>query len=252
LSNLISTKSLLIINAKINASDIMDELQERIAGEIALSDSPGSTMKKWRELFGISQVELAKYLKISTSTISDYEGNRRMSPGVGVIKRFVSAIFEIDRQHGGEVIRNLAKFGSIDNKEESYYFLKDFTAPIDGVDFARLMEAKIIANPSTLDTVKLFGYTLLDSLRVILEISPSEYPKLFGTTTERAFIFDQVSTGRSPMVVVRVAPIKPRVVVIRGLEEIDKLAIKIAQVEKIPLLATKLSVDEIKTRLEKI
>ena len=249
---MISTKSLLIINAKIKASDIMDELQERIAGEIALSDSPGSTMKKWRELFGISQVELAKYLKISTSTISDYEGNRRMSPGVGVIKRFVSAIFEIDRQHGGEVIRNLAKFGSIDNKEEPYYFLKDFTAPIDGVDFARLMEARIIANPSTLDTVKLFGYTLLDSLRVILEISPSEYPKLFGTTTERAFIFDQVSTGRSPMVVVRVAPIKPKVVVIRGLEEIDKLAIKIAQVEKIPLLATKLSVDEIKTRLEKI
>jgi len=229
----------------------MDELQERIAGEIALSDSPGSTMKKWRELFGISQVELAKYLKISTSTISDYEGNRRMSPGVGVIKRFVNAIFEIDRQHGGEVIRNLAKFSS-NNKEEPYYFVRDFTAPIDGVDFARLIEAKIVANPSTLDTAKLFGYTLLDSLRVILEISPSEYPKLFGTTTERAFIFDQVSTGRSPMVVVRVAPIKPRVVVIRGIEEIDKLAIKIAQVEKIPLLATKLSVDEIKTRLDKI
>ena len=44
----------------------MDELQERIAGEIALSDTPGSTMKKWRELFGISQVELSKFLKIST------------------------------------------------------------------------------------------------------------------------------------------------------------------------------------------
>ena len=49
----------------------MDSIQEWIAGEIALSDTPGSTMKKWRELFGISQVELAKYLKISTSTISD-------------------------------------------------------------------------------------------------------------------------------------------------------------------------------------
>ncbi len=230
----------------------MDELQERIAGEIALSDSPGSAMKKWRELFGISQVELAKYLKISTSTISDYEGNRRMSPGVGVIKRFVEAIFEIDRQHGGEVIRNLAKFGPAEQKEEPYFFLKDFSAPIDGIDFARLIDAKIVANPSMLDVVKIFGYTLLDSLRVILEISPNEYPKLFGTTTERAFIFDQVSTGRSPMVVVRVAPIKPRVVVIRGLEDVDKLAVKIAQVEKIPLLSTKLSVEEIKTRLNNI
>lgn len=79
----------------------MDTLQERIAGEIALSDSPGSTMKKWRELFGISQVELSKFLKISTSTISDYEGNRRASPGVGIIKMrgykhsFVTAPYEI-------------------------------------------------------------------------------------------------------------------------------------------------------------
>jgi putative transcriptional regulator len=43
----------------------MDDLEEKIAGEIAMAESAGSTMKKWRELFGISQVELAKYLKIS-------------------------------------------------------------------------------------------------------------------------------------------------------------------------------------------
>ena len=36
----------------------MDNLQERIAGEITLSETPGGTMKKWRELFGISQVDL--------------------------------------------------------------------------------------------------------------------------------------------------------------------------------------------------
>ncbi|MGC8709992.1 MAG: helix-turn-helix domain-containing protein [Candidatus Micrarchaeia archaeon] len=230
----------------------MDSLQERIAGEIALSDSPGSTMKKWRELFGISQVELSKYLKISTSTISDYEGNRRMSPGTGVIKRFVNSIFTIDEQRGGEVVRNLEKFNIPKEKEEPYYSLRDFSAPIDGVDFARMIDAKIVANPNLLDTTKLFGYTILDSLRVILEISPSEYPMLFGTTNERAFIFDQVSTGRSPMVVIRVAPIKPKLVVIRGIDEIDKLAIKIAQIEKVPLLTTKISLEEIKARLGSI
>lgn len=230
----------------------MDSLQERIAGEIALSDSPGSTMKKWRELFGISQVDLSKYLKISTSTISDYEGNRRMSPGVGVIKRFVNSIFTIDEQRGGEVVRNLEKFNTPKEKQEPYYTLRDFSAPIDGMDFARILDAKIVANPNLLDTTKLFGYTILDSLRVILEISPSEYPMLFGTTNERAFIFDQVSTGRSPMVVIRVAPIKPRLVVIRGIEEVDKLAIKIAQIEKVPLLTTKISIEEIKARLGSI
>ncbi len=229
----------------------MDTLQERIAGEITLSDSPGSTMKKWRELFGISQVELSKFLKISTSTISDYEGNRRASPGVGIIKRFVAALFTIDSSKGGEVVRNLEKY-NLPQEKDPFYLIHDFASPISGTDFARIIDAKIISNPNLLDTVKIFGYTLIDSIRVILEISPSEYPKLFGPTNERAFIFDQVSTGRSPMVVIRVAPIKPRIVVIQNVADMDKLAIKIAQIEKIPLLSTKLSTEEIKARLNNV
>ena len=161
----------------------MDSLQERIAGEITLSETPGSTMKKWRELFGISQVELAHYLKISTSTISDYEGNRRASPGVGIIKRFIQALMTMDNQRGGEVIRNLEKFNKdIKTDKDPFYFIHDFSAPISGTDLVRLIDAKIVTNPNYLDSMKLFGYTLLDSLRVILEISPSEYPRLFGAT----------------------------------------------------------------------
>ena len=87
---------------------------------------------------------------------------------------------------------------------------------------------------------------------MIVELPISDYPKLFGSTTERVFIFDQVSTGRSPMVVIRVAPIKPRIVTMCNLDSVDKLAIKIAQVEKIPLLTTKLSVAEIEERLSKV
>ncbi len=229
----------------------MDSLEERISGEITMSDSPGTTMKKWREIFGISQVELSKYLKISPSTISDYEGNRRASPGVNVVKRFVHALVQIDQERGGSVIRNLQKLEA-KSEETSYYYLHDFSAPITGVDFARQIEAKIITNPNYLDTMKLFGYTILNSLKVILEISPSEYPRLFGSTSERAFIFDEVSTGRSPMVVVRVAPIKPKVVVILNLDNVDKLAVKISQIEHVPLLTTKLSAEEIKLRLGNI
>lgn len=229
----------------------MDTLQERIAGEIALSESPGSTMKKWRELFGISQVELSKFLKISTSTISDYEGNRRASPGVGIIKRFVNALFELDSKRGGEIARNLGRYNH-PQSENPFYSIHDFAAPIDGDDFARIIEAKVVSNPGYLDNIKLFGYTMIDSLRVILEISPNEYPKLFGNTSERVFIFDGVSTGRSPMVVIRVAPIKPRLVVLQNIDNVDKVAIKISQIEKMPLLTTKLTTEEIKLRLDKI
>lgn len=232
----------------------MDNLEEKIAGEIAMAESAGSTMKKWRELFGISQVELAKYLKISASTISDYEGNRRVSPGVGIIKRFVKSLLVLDEQKGSEVTRNLEKFNAAPKGESegSAYVIKDFSTPISSMDFSRLIDAKIAANPNLLDTIKLFGYTMIDSLKIILEMSPNEYPKLFGNTTERAFIFDQVSTGRSPMVVIRVAPIKPKLVVIQNVETVDKLAVKIAQIEKIPLLTTKLSAEELKLRLSNI
>ena len=231
---------------------MMDELKEKIAGEITLSDSPGSTMKKWRELFGVTQIDLAKQIKISTSTISDYESNRRLSPGVGVIRRFVDTLVKIDKERGGNVVSSLEKNISTTNGKDSYYKIHDFMAPISGTDFNRIIEGKVVANPAYLDSVKLFGYTRLDSLRVILEMAPSEYTKLFGSTTERAFIFERVSTGRSPLVVVRIAPIKPKIIVIHNVVNVDKLAIKIAQVEKIPLIVTKLDIDKLYDRLEKI
>jgi putative transcriptional regulator len=230
----------------------VDELREKIAGEITLAESPGSAMKKWRELFGVTQIELAKQIKISTSTISDYESNRRLSPGVGVIKRFVEALFIIDGVHGGTVKNGLERMAPKTEEKDSFYTIHDFTSPISGSDFNRIIEGKVIANPNYLDSIKLFGYTRLDSLRVILELSPAEYPKLFGSTTERAFIFERVSSGRSPLVVVRVSPIKPKVIVIHNVTTVDKLAIKIAQIEKIPLLVTKLDIEEVYKRLSKL
>src|SRR3989338_581352 len=85
----------------------MDKLAVSIAGEIALSKDPGSSMKKWREIFGISQTELAEALKISSSTISDYEGGRRKSPGIGVVARLVESLLDIDRKRGGKVKKQL-------------------------------------------------------------------------------------------------------------------------------------------------
>jgi putative transcriptional regulator len=228
------------------------DIKERIAGEIALAESPGNVMRKWRELFGVTQAELAAHIKVSASTISDYESNRRQSPGVGVIKRFVDSLFEIDASKGSTVVKSLEKFAAPKATTSPFYVVHDFTSPISAVDFTRIIEGKIIANPNYLDSIKLFGYTEIDSLRVILEMMPQDYPLLFGSTTERAFLFSQVSTGRSPMVVIRVAPIKPKMVVMHNLGTVDKLAIKLAQVEKIPLITTKLDLNEIRERLKKV
>ncbi|MEM3953198.1 MAG: helix-turn-helix domain-containing protein [Nitrososphaerota archaeon] len=76
-------------------------LMARIAGEIILSESPGNVMRKWRQLFELNQSELAKYMNISPSVLSDYENNRRKSPGASFIRKFVKALIEADLQRGG-------------------------------------------------------------------------------------------------------------------------------------------------------
>lgn len=218
-----------------------------VAGEIALSDTPGGTMKKWREIFGITQVQLGEHLKISASTISDYEGNRRKSPGIGVVRRFIEALVAIDTQRGGAVVQRFKE----EEKEEHFFDVHDFSSAISAEDFAKAIDAKVIVNEGLLREKKIYGYTLIDSIKVIMELPYSEFPKLYGQTNERAFVFTEVSTGRSPMVVIRVTPMKPSIVVLHGLQSVDKLAVKIAQKERIPILTTKLEIPKILDALKK-
>ena len=97
---------------------------------------------------------------------------------------------------------------------------------------------------------QIFGHTVVDSLKAILEMDGQDFLNLYGWTTERALIFTNVSTGRSPMVAIRVSSIKPRLVVFQGVSRLDRLAVKLAKIENIPLIITKLSVDELLDRLK--
>ena len=81
---------------------------------------------------------------------------------------------------------------------------------------------------------------------MILELPYESFIKIYSGTSERALVFLHVSTGRSPMIAVRVTPIKPAVIILHDITEVDKLAIKIAESEGIPLLTTKMSRDEIR------
>ncbi|MFH1285548.1 MAG: helix-turn-helix domain-containing protein [Candidatus Micrarchaeota archaeon] len=226
----------------------METLSVKIAGEIALSDSPGSTMKKWREIFGVTQAELAEYLKISASTISDYEADRRKSPGIAVVRRFIESLLKIDSDKGGVIT---AKFTQPVNFAD-FFETHEFATSITMLDFAKLIKAEPVVHEDMLAEKKVYGYTMIDSIKVILDLPHSEFPKLYGRINERAFIFTQVSTGRSPMVVIRVLPTKPSMVVLHGLKEVDKLAIKIAQREQIPLLTTAMSVEKMGEELKKL
>ncbi|BAD85877.1 predicted transcription regulator, containing DNA-binding HTH domain [Thermococcus kodakarensis KOD1] len=217
-----------------------EALAKRIAGEITLSSDPGKTMRKWREIFGISQTELADYLGVSSSVISDYEGGRRKSPGASTIRKFVEALIEIDEKRGGNVIRAFSKTIEGELPTDAILDIREFAVPVPIRAVVEAVKGEVAANHDLLDR-KIYGYTVVDSIRAILEMSSEEFLKLYGWTTERALVFTKVTTGRSPMIAVRVQGLKPAVIVLHGVKRLDELAVKLAERERIPLVVSKAS-----------
>jgi putative transcriptional regulator len=212
-----------------------EALAKRIAGEITLSPDPGKTMRKWREIFGISQTELADYLGVSSSVISDYEGGRRRSPGASTIRKFVEALLSIDEKRGGSVIKAFSKTIGGELPTSAILDIREFTLPLTIKEVVDAVKGEVVANIDLLNR-RIYGYTVVDSIRAILEMSSEEFLKLYGWTTERALVFTKVTTGRSPMIAVRVQGLKPAVVVLHGIKNLDELAVKLAERERVPLV----------------
>jgi len=229
-----------------------EALAKRIAGEITLSSDPGKTMRKWREIFGISQTELAEHLGVSSSVISDYEGGRRKSPGASTIRKFVEALLEIDERRGGNVIRAFSKTIEGELPTSAILDIREFAVPVKISDVVEAVRGEVVANQHLLDR-RIYGYTVVDSIRAILEMSSEEFLKLYGWTTERALVFTKVTTGRSPMIAVRVQGLKPAVIVLHGVKKLDELAVKLAERERVPLVVSRASSEtELITGLRKL
>jgi len=94
-----------------------------------------------------------------------------------------------------------------------------------------------------------YGYTMIDSIKAIIEFNSNDYIKIYGWSNERALIFTGVKYGRSPMVAIRAHPLKPGMVVFARPENVDSLSIKLAELEGLPLIITKLEDRDIIKRL---
>lgn len=228
----------------------MDKLSMTIAGEITLSSDPGGSMKKWREIFAVHQTELATHLKVSSSTISDYEGGRRKNPGIAVISRFVNALMEMDKLHGGKVVKQLEKDFSQD--QSTAFESHEFTSGIKATEIVKKINGDIICLPHKIKEETVFGYTIIDSIKVILEVPVHEYMMLYGKTPNRVLIFRHVENGRSPLIAIKVGrfstDMRPSMIILHGTftadKPVDPIAIKIAESEKIPLVTTNMPLEE--------
>lgn len=214
----------------------IDNLKSYIAGEIVLSSNPSYSLKKWRGIFKISKKDIAAEMGISSSVVTDYESGRVKSPGSGFIKRFVEALIEIDRRKGGKITAQLlSTMSSPIAYRDVILDIHEFSVPCKCREIVETVKGEVLANDEKLDEL-VYGYTVIRSLKAIKILSGYEFFMLAGKTTERALIFTQVSTGRSPMVAVKVSPLKPKMVVLHNPEKVDRLAVELALADGVLLV----------------
>jgi len=210
---------------------VIEFIAKRIAGDIAISTDYGAALRRWREIFGITQQELARVMGISASVISDYEKSRR-APGVRFLKKFVEALLLIDSRRDWEIVKQLAR--SLNLNVGAIIDSRELSSPMLLHELLECIKGAIIN--SVIRNSEIYGYTVLDSIGAIETMSGNEFWQIMGMTSRRALIFTKVTTGRSPLIAVRVAPVKPAVIVLHGLRKADPLAIRLADREGIPLL----------------
>jgi putative transcriptional regulator len=228
---------------------VREVLARRIAGEIILSNKPGATMRKWRELFAVSQTSLSDKMVIAPSVISDYESGRRESPGTKFVRRFVWALLKIDEERGSRFIREFAKLTS--SPSIAILDLREFPIPVRVEYLCKAIKGEIVACASTL-VKEVYGYTVVDEKRAIETLSGLEYSQLFGATTERALVFTNIGNENSPMMIVRLNNLKPRVVVFQGVKP-DEHSIRLAEYDRIPLIYSSLpTVEQLIKSLRKL
>ena len=229
--------------------NIKNALSEKIAGEITLSPKPGQTIRKWRSVFHISQTDLAKYLNLSPSVVSDYESGRRKSPGIQTVKKIIEAFVEIDEKRGGKILH---QYDSMIETQEGILEIMEYPYSIPAKQFIREIEGNTLTTSEISLKKNVKGFTLVDSVKTIETINSGDYNRLYGWSTERAIIFTGIRYGRSPMIAIRVHPVKPTVVVYHRPGSVDSLAIKLADRENIPLVTTNMALDELKKKLVKL
>jgi len=195
-----------------------EDLARRIAGEVTLSDDPGATLRKWRTDFDVSQTALARQLDVSSSVISDYESGRRESPGIGVVRRTVDALLDIDEARGGDRIRQYARVLSAGFESDIVLDLREYPTSIP---LERLYDAMDATELVRGDEDRISGHTAIDSIQAITRLSSEEFYRLYGQSTSRALVFTNVTRGESPLVAMRVVNPTPNAVVLHGLDEAD-------------------------------
>ncbi len=224
--------------------DPREELAERIAGEVALSNDPGATLRKWREEFDITQTALADEIDVSASVVSDYESGRRDNPGIGIVRRLVTGLLDVDQRRGGQRVRQHARVLSAGFDKNVVYDLREYAATVPIRRFHRAIDAETIVDGRS---ESIAGHTVINSVEAIKRLSSEEFYRLYGQSTNRALVFTDVTRGESPLVALRVVTPTPSAVVLHGIErdELWEHAPALARADGVSLATTTMELESL-------
>ena len=116
------------------------------------------------------------------------------------------------------------------------------------MEFVEAIEGRALVL-ADIEEKKVQGYTLIDAVQAISSLNANDYVRVYGWSSERALVFSGIKYGRSPMIAVRVHPMKPSIMVYHKPEDVDKLAYRLAEYEQIPLITTDLPLDTLQERM---
>jgi putative transcriptional regulator len=129
--------------------------------------------------------------------------------------------------------------------------LREFPIPVRVEYLCKAIKGEIVACSSKY-VKEVCGYTVVDGKKAVETLSGLEYSQLFGATTERALVFINIGNENSPMLLVRMSSLKPRVVVFQGVRP-DEYSVKLAEYDRIPLIYSSLpSVEQLVKSLRKL
>jgi putative transcriptional regulator len=221
-------------------------LMNTIAGEVVFSKRPGDVLRKWRLLFEQSQKNLAKAMGVASSVLSDYENSRRKSPGTDFIRRYVTALIELDVARGGHHLRRFS--GAVKDLSSVVLGMAEYARPRTMDEVARVLKGVWLAGKAMMDQ-PVYGYTVVDSIKAVTSLESFDFLRLLGGNTMRVVVFTNVSRGRSPIIAAKIFPIRPRMIAIHGprsAEEVDRLAVELAERSGMPyVLSLHKTVEEI-------
>ena len=135
------------------------------------------------------------------------------------------------------------------DNNNAVYDIREFNTGTAISKLIKDIDGEILSGNEDILERPIYGYTIVDSLKAITTFNV--FGDLYGWSNERAIFFSGVHYGRSPMIAIRAHPVKPRVVIYIKPKTIDKLATKLAEMERIVLVKTELDEEEIVTVLKK-